>query len=69
MYATVKEHKELVRDMETGAILHTDTSVLKKHEQIMFEKKKQERLQTQIDSLKDDISEIKEMIRSLGRVN
>lgn len=65
MYAKVKEQQNLIRDLDTNAILNVDTSALKKHEKIMLEKQKELRTQQQINSLKDDISEIKEMLRSL----
>lgn len=65
MYAKVKEQQNLIRDLDTNAILNVDASALKKHEKIMLEKQKELRTQQQINSLKDDISEIKEMLRSL----
>ncbi|CAB4124100.1 hypothetical protein UFOVP49_7 [uncultured Caudovirales phage] len=65
MYAKVKEHKTLVRDMQTSAILNIDESALRKHDTIMHQKQKEKTTQEQINSLKGDISEIKEMLKSL----
>lgn len=65
MYARVKEHENLVRDMRTGAILNTDENAIKKHELYMHERKKQNVIQEQINSLKNDVSEIKDMLRAL----
>lgn len=65
MLAKVKDHKEYVRDIETNAILNVDKEVLKKHAIVMAEKEKETRHQEQINNLKSEISELKDMIRSL----
>lgn len=66
MFAKVKEHKEYVRDLSTNAVLNVDRSSLDKHNNIMNELKKQKMVQEQINSLRSDISEIKEMLKALS---
>ena len=66
MFAKVKEHKEYVRDISTNAILNVDKSSLEKHNNIVNEIKKQRMVQEQINSMKNDISEIKEMLKALS---
>ena len=66
MFAKVKEHKEYVRDLSTNAILNVDRSSVDKHNNIINEIKKQKMMQEQINSLKSDISEIKEMLKALS---
>ena len=65
----VTDHKHLVRDLESGAILNTDTKVAqgmklaKKNRQ-----KTKDQLETNtndINSIKTELSEIKTMIRTL----
>ena len=65
----IKGHKNLVRDLETGAILNTDsdTAIARKR---LREQKKNEREQLEkntndINSIKQEVSEIKDMIRTL----
>jgi hypothetical protein len=66
MFAKVKEHKEYVRDMSTNAILNVDRSSLDKHNNIIGEIKKQKLIQEQINNLRNDVSEIKEMLKALS---
>lgn len=66
MYAKVKEHKEYVRDLNTNAILNVDSSALEKHKKIMHEINKDKKIQEQINTLNQDIQEIKEMLRALS---
>lgn len=64
MYAKVKEHKEYVRDLETQAILNVDTDAVQRHEKIMMDINRDKGIQTQINSLRDDIFEIKELLKA-----
>jgi len=66
MYAKVKEHKEYVRDIDTNAVLNVDKTALEKHKSVMHNLNKEKRVQEQINSINDDISEIKEMLRALS---
>ena len=65
----IKGHKNLVRDLETGAILNTDsdTSIARKR---LREQKKNEREQLEkntndINSMKEEVTEIKDMVKQI----
>ena len=65
----IKGYKNLVRDLETGAILNTDsdTATARKH---LREQKKNEREQLQkntndINSMKEEVTEIKDMVKQI----
>ena len=65
----IKGHKNLVRDLETGAILNTDsdTAIARKH---LREQKKNEREQLEkntndINSMKEEVTEIKDMVKQI----
>ena len=65
----VKDHKHLVRDLESGAILNTN---LKVAEGLRMAKKNRQKTKDQleintndINSIKTELSEIKTMIRTL----
>lgn len=64
-YAKVKDHKGLIRDMNSKAILNTDTHALIEHRR---KKKVMSDLLNQgsrIDKIEDDISQIKNMLSEL----
>ena len=65
----VKDHKHLVRDLESGAILNTDEKVA---EGLRMAKKSRQKTKDQleintndINSIKTELSEIKTMLRTL----
>ena len=65
----IKGHKNLVRDLETGAILNTDsdTAIGRKR---LREQKKNEREQLEkntndINSMKEEVTEIKDMVKQI----
>ena len=65
----VQDHKHLVRDLETGAILNTDEKVA---EGLRMAKKSRQKTKDQleintndINSIKTELSEIKTMLRTL----
>ena len=65
----IKGHKNLVRDLETGAILNTNHEVGLgiKHSKLVRQKAK-EQLETNtsdINSIKSELTEIKTMLRTL----
>ena len=69
----VEGHKHLFRDMETGAILNTnhEAGLGIKHAKVVRQKAK-EQLETNtndINSIKDELTEIKTMLRTLVNGN
>ena len=65
----IKGHKNLVRDLETGAILNTseDGAVARKR---IREQKQKEKLQLEkntddINSMKEEVTEIKDMVKQI----
>ena len=65
----IKGHKNLVRDLETGAILNTDADTALARKQLR-ERKKKEREQLEkntndINSMKEEVSEIKDMVKQI----
>jgi len=69
-YSNVKGHTDLVRDNSTGAILNNDTS---QYNQYLSQRAKRKQGSERIDnmendlkSLKDDINEIKSLLRALS---
>jgi len=65
----VKDHKHLVRDLESGAILNTDEKVA---EGLRMAKKSRQKTKDQleintndINSIKNEMTEIKTMLRTL----
>lgn len=65
MKLRVKEDKRLVRDSTNLAILNTDTEVLSFHERKMRQLRKEKAHEDEINNLKRDISEIKELLAKL----
>jgi len=68
-YLKVKNEKHLIRDTTSGAILNTDDislqKYLKKRESIRAEKEKKLRQEEEINNLKKDVKEIKELVLTL----
>ena len=65
----IKGHKNLVRDLETGAILNTDSDTVLARKRLR-ERKKNEREQLEkntndINSMKEEVSEIKDMVKQI----
>ena len=65
----VKDHRELVRDTESGAIINVDRSAylnaLERHNKIEKQKKIIENNTNDINSIKSEITEIKIMLKTL----
>ena len=65
MYARVKDDEHLIRDMSNNSILNTDRTALKKHETIMRQKDNAKKFGEELATMKNDISELKEMMKAL----
>ncbi len=64
-YLKVENEKNLVRDATTKAVLNTDLSVVKKHELKMKEMNRERARNEEINTLKKDIAEIRELLVQL----
>ena len=69
-HTNVEGHADLIRDNSTGAILNNDTS---QYNQYLSQRAKRKQgteridnMETDLKSLKDDINEIKSLLRELS---
>jgi conjugal transfer/entry exclusion protein len=69
MKLRVKGNERLVRDPDNFAILNTDRSALKVHEQKMEQLRRVKNQQDEINTIKRDVSEIKDMLSQLLKSN
>tara|TARA_B100002019_G_C20884418_1_gene410319 strand:+ start:335 stop:529 length:195 start_codon:yes stop_codon:yes gene_type:complete len=56
----VKDHKNLYRDEKSGAIINTDTGGFNQYKKM---KRFKDNQKDEIDKIKEDISEIKELLK------
>jgi hypothetical protein len=72
MYAKVKDHKHLVRDMNSKAVLNTDRDGLNDYmmKREIAKKQKEEQSETKIRlaQLEQDMSEIKNMLIEISQM-
>ena len=61
-FIRVEKHPDLVRDLETGAILNINTDNIRKQKQALLQKRKDKQ---EIDQLKNDVGEIKSLLQQL----
>ena len=65
----IKGHKNLVRDLETGTILNTDsdTAIARKQlrERKRLEREQLEKNTNDINSMKEEVTEIKDMVKQI----
>lgn len=65
MRAKVKDHDGLVRESSNMAILNTNKEVLMRHETKMRELAEKEAQRKEINSLKSEVSEIKDLLQQI----
>lgn len=65
MKLRVKENERLVRDSTNLAILNTDRELIKAHERKMDQLQKAKAQEEQINTLKSEVSEIKQLMQEL----
>jgi hypothetical protein len=65
MKPRVRDHEKFVRDPKNLAILNTDEESLKRHEMKMEQLRKQKMRDEELNMIKNDISELKSMLREL----
>ncbi len=63
--AKIVDHNNLVRDLSNQAILNTDLSLVRKHEKRVVDLQKEEAREQEINNLKNDINQIKELLKLL----
>ena len=61
-FVKVEEHEQLVRDMETGAILRINNSELQR---ARLAKRRQKQQITDVEELKKEVSDIKSMLQAI----
>ena len=60
--ARVKDNLNYVKDLDNFAILNTNKAAVAKHEQKMAELRRQKQVEEEINSLKSEVSDIKDML-------
>jgi hypothetical protein len=65
MLVKVKDNDSLVRDMNTNSLLNVNKGALKKHDMIMRQKENAKKLANDVESLKNEMSDIKQMLQLL----
>lgn len=63
--ARIKENPNLVKDLSNFAILNTDRSIIAQHKQKMAELQRKKRVDEEINNLKSEVSEIKDMLGAI----
>lgn len=71
MFAKVKDHDNLIRDMNSKAVLNTDRAGLQEYYQKrdVAKKEQSEKIETKqrIDKIEKDMSEIKELLYEIAK--
>ena len=69
-YTNVEGHSDLIRDNSTGAILNNDTSQYNQYLSLRAKRKQGtdriDNMEDDLKSLKDDINEIKTLLKALS---
>jgi hypothetical protein len=60
--AKVSDNMNFVKDMDTFAILNTNKSAVVKHQQKIAELKRAKQVESEINNLKSEVSEIKDIL-------
>ena len=65
MRMKVRENERLVRDSSNFAILNTDRSAITAHEQKITRLRREQAHEEELNNLKRDVTEIKDLLRQL----
>jgi len=65
MRARVKDNLDYVKDMHNFAILNTNKAAVAKHEKKMAELKRTKAVEEEINNLKSEVSEMKNMLNQI----
>ncbi len=71
MYAKVREHKDIVRDQHSKALLTVDVQALESHRRARRDRQRLDDVERKVDEIGQDISAIKSMLMAIipgGRV-
>jgi uncharacterized protein YlbG (UPF0298 family) len=63
--ARVKDNLNYVKDMNNFAVLNTNKSAVAKHQQKMAELKRAKMVEEEINTLKSEVSDIKDMLTQI----
>lgn len=63
--ARIKEKPHLVKDLNNFAILNTNKAAVAQHKQKMAELQRKKEMETEINNLKSEVSEIKNMLGTI----
>ena len=61
----IRENPNLVKDLNNFAILNTDRSVIAAHKVKMAELKRKKQMEDEINNLKSEVSDIKNMLGAI----
>jgi hypothetical protein len=61
----VKDHPGLIRDSHTNAVLNIDKNVLSKHKQIMSERERRERMESELNTLTKKVDVLTDLLQEL----
>jgi predicted RNA-binding protein YlxR (DUF448 family) len=61
-FVKIKDEESLIRDQKSNAVLNTDMTSLQKYK---AKREKDRQMQQDIDNLKSDMSEIKQLLQQL----
>jgi len=64
-YAKVEEYKDFVKDLSNGALLNTNNSALQAYKNQKNSSTKVQQLENKVNSMSDDIKEIKQLLMGL----
>lgn len=64
-FAKVKDHDNLIKDFNSGAVLNTDMSSIARHNKRTLEIEEKKRREEEINSIKSDIAEIRHLLQKL----
>ena len=71
LFSKVEGNSNLVREKETGAIINVNNSEYQSYiinsRKILSERKKAESIEEELNDIKNDINEIKDLLRSLSQ--
>lgn len=65
MLFRVNDHPDLVKDSHSKAVLNTDLSAVRRHEERLTKVMKEVNREKDISQLKDEVGEIKGMLKAL----